>query len=252
MRGERLDVSDRLDAVADAISSLNNVVAAEESLDVVLHQVARNAVAAVADADAVSITVLHDPPVRTVAHTDDDVLALDQQQYLSRRGPCLEAAQHRRPVRVAMRTDRQRWPEFVTAARAAGVHATLSIPLIIASSAPGGQDELVGSLNAYSRSTAAFDVVDEKVMGLYTSAANQAIAEARRWQRLRETVGQLEQALVSRADIDQAKGVLRSLYGGTADDAFALLVEQSQRENVKLRDIAHRILAELPRRGTRG
>jgi AmiR/NasT family two-component response regulator len=70
--------------------------------------------------------------------------------------------------------------------------------------------------------------------------------DARRWQRLRKTVDQLELALVSRGDIDQAKGVLRTLHGGTAEDAFALLVEKSQRENIKLRDIARRILEELP------
>jgi len=71
--------------------------------------------------------------------------------------------------------------------------------------------------------------------------------DGRRWQRGQETVGQLEQALVSRSDIDQAKGVLRSRHGGTADEAFALLVQRSQRENIKLRDIASRILQELPR-----
>ena len=185
-----------------------------------------------------------DPPLRTVAHTDDDVLALDGEQYASREGPCLEAAQTRSPVRVAMATDERRWPEFISAARAAGVRATLSIPLIIAPAVPGGSDQLVGSLNVYSRSTATFDAFDERLMSLYTNAASQAVTDARRWQRLRETVGQLEKALVSRSDIDQAKGVLRTRHGGTAEDAFALLVEKSQRENIKL-EIASRILGEL-------
>jgi AmiR/NasT family two-component response regulator len=40
--------------------------------------------------------------------------------------------------------------------------------------------------------------------------------------------------------------VLRTRHGGSADDAFALMVEQSQRENIKLRHIARRILNELP------
>jgi ANTAR domain/GAF domain len=246
MSGERPDVADRLDAAAIAIASLNALLVADGSLDDVLHGVALNAVRAVAGADAVSITVV-DPPLLTVAHTDEDILALDQEQYASRQGPCLEAAETRRPVRVAMEAEEQRWPQFVSAARAAGVRATLSIPLIIASPLPGGDDELVGSLNAYSRSTASFDVVDEKIMRLYTDVAGQAVTDARRWQRLRDTVQQLEAALVSRADIDQAKGVLRTRHGGTADEAFARLVERSQRENVKIRDIARRILEGLPR-----
>jgi ANTAR domain/GAF domain len=245
MSGERPDLAERLDAAAVAIESLSALPIADRSLEDVLHGVAANAVKAVAGADAVSITVL-DPPMRTVAHTDDDILALDHKQYASRQGPCLEAAQTRRPVRVAMEEDERRWPEFTSAARAAGVRATLSMPLIIASAVPAGDDELVGSLNAYSRSTKAFDLFDEKLLGLYTGAASQALVDSRRWQRLRETVDQLEQALVSRADIEQAKGVLRTRHGGSADDAFALLVEQSQRENIKLRHIARRILNELP------
>jgi GAF domain-containing protein len=247
MSGERPDVLDRLNAAAAAIESLNALVVADRSLDDVLHGVATYAVNALVGADAVSITVL-DPPLRTVAHTDEDVLALDREQYASRQGPCLEAAQTRRPVRVAIRSAEDRWPQFAMAAREAGVHATLSIPLIIPPAAPDVDDELVGSLNVYSRSTADFDVFDESVMSLYSGVAGRAVMDARRWRRLQDTVGQLEQALVSRSDIDQAKGVLRLRHGGTADEAFALLVQRSQSENVKLRDIASRILQELPRR----
>ena len=64
---------------------------------------------------------------------------------------------------------------------------------------------------------------------------------------MRETVAQLERALVSRTDIDQAKGALRALNGGSAEDAFASLVERSQRENIKLRDVALQIINELSR-----
>jgi GAF domain-containing protein len=248
MTGERPDVLVRLDSTAAAIASLTDLRSAEGSLDEVLLQVARSAVRGVPDADAVSITVLGDPQPRTAASTNDEVRALDGEQYSSQRGPCLEAAQTGRPVRVAMAAQEQRWPEFVAAARASGVRATLSIPLIIASPTPGGGDELVGSLNAYSHSTSEFDLVDEKLMCLYTGAATQAIADARRWLRLRDNVVQLEQALLSRADIDQAKGAIRAMSGSTAEEAFASMVTQSQRTNVKLRDLARQLLDALPRR----
>ena len=91
MCSERPDVLDRLNAAAAAIESLNAVVMADKSLDDVLHGVAAYAVNAVVGADAVSITVI-DPPLRTVACTDEDVLALDREQYASRRGPCLGRA----------------------------------------------------------------------------------------------------------------------------------------------------------------
>jgi AmiR/NasT family two-component response regulator len=73
----------------------------------------------------------------------------------------------------------------------------------------------------------------------------QAITLARRWQRSREIVTQLETALTSRPDIDQAKGVLRALHGYTAVQAFARLVEESQRRNVKLHTVAKELLDTL-------
>jgi AmiR/NasT family two-component response regulator len=61
--------------------------------------------------------------------------------------------------------------------------------------------------------------------------------------RARDTGEQLRIALDSRAVIDQAKGILMALRQISADEAFTLLVEQSQRENVKLRDLATRFVA---------
>ena len=92
-----------------------------------------------------------------------------------------------------------------------------------------------------------FDVVDEKLMCLYGSVASQALTNARRGRRLRDTVAQLERALVSRSQIDQAKGALRAVNACTAEEAFALLTERSQRRNVKLRVVAGQVLDELTR-----
>ena len=47
----------------------------------------------------------------------------------------------------------------------------------------------------------------------------------------------------SRAVIEQAKGVLMAEQGCLPEEAFELLRAASQRENVKLREIAERIVA---------
>ena len=58
---------------------------------------------------------------------------------------------------------------------------------------------------------------------------------------------QLSQAMQSRAVIEQAKGILMARSPQmTADDAFELLRKASQRENIKLRDIAQRIVDRKP------
>ena len=240
-RGEALG---RLSATSEALRSLKDVFASEEPLDDVTGRVAATAARAIRHADGVSITVVREENAETRGHNDEWVLSLDRAQYVSGRGPCLDAAEHQQPIHADLNADDNRWPEFGEAAQQSGVHTVLSLPLTIDAS-HNDRNELVGSLNVYSYSASAFDPFDESLMQLFSVAAEQAIANARRWQYSRKTLAQLEQALVSRANIEQAKGVLRQLHGCSADEAFAELVKQSQRRNIKLHDVALELLASL-------
>lgn len=248
MTTERPGELDRLVTTSDAILSLHDVFAAEEPLDEVLIRVARAAARAIPDADGVSMMVLDDSGARTAAWTDDRSHTLDAEQYADGAGPCLDAATTRRPVRVALEDpgaqQEQRWTRFLAAARREGVSATLSVPLLVGGPEPADSD-LVGSLNVYSFTAGAFDPFDEELMRLYTVTAGAAIANARRWQQTRDTTQNLERALTSRADIDQAKGALQAIYGCTPQEAFDRLVRQSQDSNVKLHTVARDLLASL-------
>lgn len=234
---------DRLTTTAEAIEGLRDLFAAEESLDVVAARVAETAVAAIPHADVVSITVLTWPDARTAACTDEQALDLDHQQYASGRGPCLEAASQRTPLRAIISEKHQQWPEFVAAAQRAGIRASLSVPLLIAG--VGREQELAGSLNMYSYSATAFDSFDVGLMRLYCVAASEAITNSRRWQQAREAVTRLEAALGSRSEIDMAKGALIALHGCDPREAFAKLTDESQRRNIKLRDVAREFLRRL-------
>jgi anti-anti-sigma factor len=61
--------------------------------------------------------------------------------------------------------------------------------------------------------------------------------------RSREVSSGLRKAMASRATIEQAKGALMLVYGLDAEAAFSLLSWQSQRSNIKLRDLAERLVA---------
>src|ERR1700677_1579094 len=122
----------RLVTTAEAIEGLRDLFAAEEPLDDIAARVAATAVAAIPYADAVSITVLSGPGARTAAFTHERALELDRQQYASDRGPCLEAASERVPVRAVISEEHHRWPEFVEAAQRVGIRASLSVPLLMA------------------------------------------------------------------------------------------------------------------------
>lgn len=231
-----------LDTVTEALDQLRSATSAEETLEAVLGRLARTAVIALLDADAVSVTRIDTPDPVTIVATDDTVLDIDAQQYAANRGPCLEAAHSRAPVRAVIGEHTDQWPEFGTSAQLAGIRAYLSVPVIVDGDGPG---ELVGSFNVYSYRAEAFDPFDEKLMRLLTTAASAAISNSRRWLSAAAKVGQLEAALMSRAEIDQAKGMLMAMHNITADDAFFRLVEISQRTGTKLHRVAQTLIASL-------
>jgi two-component system, response regulator / RNA-binding antiterminator len=58
-------------------------------------------------------------------------------------------------------------------------------------------------------------------------------------------IDNLRAFLQSRPVSDQAKGILMAQHGCTADEAFQMLCEASQRNNRKLRDLASDIVASV-------
>ena len=107
------------------------------------------------------------------------------------------------------------------------------------------KQELLGSLNIYSETAATSTRSTRDSFAAITSAAGQAISNAGRWQDSRDTVIQLETALRSRSDIDMAKGALIALHGCDPSAAFGRLVAESQRRNIKVRDLAVELLDHL-------
>ena len=63
--------------------------------------------------------------------------------------------------------------------------------------------------------------------------------------RSREVASTLRKAIAVRAVIEQAKGALMLVYGLDAEAAFALLSWQSQHANIKLRELAERLVAAV-------
>ncbi len=74
------------------------------------------------------------------------------------------------------------------------------------------------------------------------------LANAQAYWNAYELSQQLEQAMVSRAGIEQAKGVLMAQSGVSSDEAFELLKRASQRENRKLREVAEEIVKRAQER----
>jgi hypothetical protein len=227
-----------LDEVTTALERLSEALSREDDLRKLMYQVCEQVVRAVPGVDEATVTLLDDGKPFTAASTSDLVTRLDGVQYSSGHGPCLDAAETGRMVRATITEAQNRWPVFGDESRAAGMGSFLSAPLTVDS-------EHSGAVNGYSQQGHGFLELDASLLALYTTAVETALRSHSMYLRAFELAAQLRTALKSRAVIDQAKGVLIAVHGITADEAFQLLVGQSQRENLKLHAVAERFIADL-------
>jgi anti-anti-sigma factor len=71
------------------------------------------------------------------------------------------------------------------------------------------------------------------------------VTESQSRARSREAASTVRKAIAARAVIEQAKGALMLVYGLDGEAAFALLSWQSQHANIKLRELAERLVAAV-------
>jgi ANTAR domain len=217
-----------------------------DSVDDVLLRIAEAAVSTVPGCRMASVTLSERSGYRTAASTDPAATAVDQAQYKSHEGPCLDAVDT--PMVYAQSFPDERWPTLASGPTESGIQSTLTYRLAAASSAT--VDSGGGSLNTYGVIPYAFNDAAPEIgfiLAAHASVAARAVDERSTLQSLRRD---LQQVLLSRDVIGQAKGILMERLKVTPEDAFDLLRRSSQQLNVKLRDVA-RGVAESGEFGTR-
>jgi GAF domain-containing protein len=212
-----------------------------ESLEESLDRLARTCRDAVAGCEDASVTLVGSKGVRhTAASTSERATRVDGWEYTSDRGPCIsalkEGTEHYSPT---IEDATETYGQFAEVLADAGYCCVLGVPLVVG-------DEIVGALNVYSAKPHAFDDPSAREIARGVAAqASTAVHNLRVFDASRQLAQQLEEAMASRAIIEQAKGVLMAQSGCTADEAFERLRSASQRENVKLRDVAARIVGSV-------
>jgi GAF domain-containing protein len=226
---ERLD--DHLDEVTSALEALTATMDREPEIGIILQAVCEQVTRVIPDADMASITLITDGTPRTAASTDQRAAEIDSAQYACGEGPCLRAATTGQITRVDVATARDLWPQFTDSAQALGVGSYLAAPLPL-------DDGISGAVNLFGFGTHGFEDLEAKLLDLYTTVVIFGLRSTHRYLAARKSAEHLQQALVSRSAIDQAKGILRAVHKISADEAFAMLVKLSQDRNQKLNDVA--------------
>jgi GAF domain-containing protein len=232
------------EGAAEAMEVLSRFLVADTSLEDTLTRVAELTVGAIPAAAFVGIALLDDAErVTTAIFTDEQAPQIDQAQYDERRGPCLDAWREQRIVRIddVAVEGPAAYPAFSQACLDHGIHSTLSLPLSVDTTTHG-------AMNLYSRGHAAFGAEQLATASLFAAQAAVVLANASSYWAARARSEQLEEALTNRAEIEQAKGIIMSTMRCTADEAFDVLVKQSQRENRKLREVAREIVQNTVRK----
>jgi len=198
------------------------------------------AVDAVTNAERAGITQVDSKGVITTqAPTDEQVGAIDRVQSEFAEGPCLDALAREDSVYIAdLAGESARWPAFAPRALELGAVSMLSFRLSSDSSP-------VTALNLYASTPSAFHAEDRLWGEVFASHAAIALAHAT------NNAG-LSTALRSRDLIGQAKGILMERFDITDHEAFTMLVESSQRTNLKLREVAHWLAGHGPQRSSGG
>jgi len=224
-----------LEVVAAAARELQTA-----SSDDLMQQIVDIAVASIEGCTFAGVSMVRNGRPISPVVSDPEVLSIDELQYSMDVGPCLEAMRGSEVMVLSPDLARDsRFQPFGEAAATAGCRAVLAHRLYVDS-------QSLGSLNLYSDTVEGFSDDDERraiVLAALASLALHAMLLALDHEGLRE-------AVLSRDVIGQAKGILMLRDGLDADGAFAELQRLSQSRNVKLRDVAGSVVAEVVAAGS--
>jgi anti-anti-sigma factor len=191
-------------------------------------------------ADGVSVSLRRHGRLSTVAASDQTILDMDAGQYETGEGPCVDASVIGRRFHAEFLDTETRWPAFTPRARALGIHAILSSPLV-AGKVP------VGALNIYSRRPAAFPVKDQDLAMVFANEASIILSEVQTDVTDNQLEGRLGEALRTRELISQAQGVIMERDGIGEDDAYTTLRRFSLSSGKPLRERAQDIVSSARR-----
>lgn len=234
---ERREEAERPTMLASAFARIAEQLYDAATYDDVLTRIAAAAVATVAGGESASVTLVEDGTYQTAAATDASASAVDLEQYEAGEGPSLDALTT--PVVGAPEFPDDRWPLLGAHPGEHGVQSSLSYQLTAQD--PGDGELSAASLNIYAPTPDAFDQAAQEIGAIL--AAHAALAARAVGERATlEALGQhLEQALLSRDVIGQAKGILMERLKTTPEEAFDILKRSSQKLNLKLREVASKL-----------
>lgn len=215
--------------VAELFAGVARSLAVREGLQATLDKIVNLAVERLQGCEFAGISLVEGRQITSPASSNDTPRKVDSIQTEVGQGPCLDAIKQHELFQTGDLSSEERWPLFAARANEeTGVTSILALRLFV-------EEHTMGALNLYATRPDAFDDIDVALASVFAAHAAVAMSSSRR-------VEQLERKADSRDLIGRAKGILMERSDLDDAQAFDLLRRASQRLNVKLVDVADRVV----------
>ncbi len=190
-------------------------------------------------ADAVGVLVTTDHgELELLSSTSHDAAHLELFQIQQNRGPCLEVLSTDAEITAASAEEIvRRWDDVGQVVVDAGFHSVHAVPM-------RWHGETFGVLSTFATVERSLSAEEARLQQAFANVASLAIVTPSQFTsaKLRERV---EAALLGRAVIEQAKGVLRYREGLSYAAAYGDLLGRAQRAGHSLTEVAEDILRSV-------
>jgi ANTAR domain len=173
-----------------------------------------------------------EPAVSSASHPDLSELAAVQLEC--GRGPAIDALAGGKQMSCLDTLSEARWPEYASRALSMGVRSSLTL---VHRSA-----ELGLTLTIYATRPRVLDASRAPVGELLIAFVSAAMHNTSTFDEAQRTARQLSEGADSRAVVDQAKGILMVGLSCSADEALRRMREISQSSQIKVTEVARRIV----------
>ena len=215
--------------LAARMAELARTLASPRSVVDVLSEVATAAKDLIPGVDAAGVLLIGKTrSFETIPAESDLAHRLHELQMEYDEGPCVQAAIEDVVVRTDDFRNEPRWPQYAPACVEIGILSGLSFKLYTA-------ERTSGALNLFSFQPHVWSADAENVGAVLAAHAAAAILAS-------QNDRQLQAALSTRDRIGQAKGIIMERFKVDDVKAFEMLRHLSQESNIKLVDIAGKVI----------
>ncbi|MDX8034044.1 GAF and ANTAR domain-containing protein [Lentzea sp. BCCO 10_0856] len=205
-----------------------------------LHVLAERCVELLA-VDAAAILLADDQgALKLVATSSELVRPMEHLLLQSEDSPAAECFRSGQPVLCPeLHAEPQRWPRFSAAATKLGFGAFDALPMRL-------REDVIGSLNLFRTSPGPLPEGSGALAQSFANVATISLLQVRSARHNQMLAEQLQVALASRVEIEQAKGVLTERLQIGVEDAFSLMRNYARNSGQLLSDVAQQVNARSP------